>query len=266
MSPPTNDCYRLSSAVMDSSSDTTPRAHPPIVLNENRSEASTLTPMITTVSPGTANLPLPTLDLAKLLSTVSFSSVSSPLTPLAHSVTTIAAATTTTTTEQLLSTGVSPRFPLTPSPCGNELPSLYFRESCGSSFDSTLMVSEVSVLPITPAPSRLRVNVTGGNATANFTMPSIADTTKFCNFSTMDDTLLQNMMTTPSIGATPTCSKTANKTVSAITEGALSLPLIDSSNNKEDTMETVGSDNESLLGGEKGEWSIKEDGSRSGEY
>ncbi len=79
--------------------------------------------------------------------------------------------------------------PLTPTPRPNELPSMYFKESSRHTVindDSTLMLSEVSVLPITPAPSRLHMC---NNLTVNFSTPSICNTTKFCNFSKFEDTL-----------------------------------------------------------------------------
>ena len=152
-----------------------------------------LTPLVATVTPGTANMPLPKLDLATLLSNVSKDSLA-PFTSAGVQTPPIVLTTPTTSSNHT-------HLPLTPTPRGNELPSLYFRESYGEWEGSTLRMSEVSALPITPAPSRPYL-VAMDNGTTLFPTPSIADTTKLCNF-TVTNTLDDMTFGTPLREASP---------------------------------------------------------------
>ena len=159
-----------------------------------------LTPLITSMSPGTANLPIPKLDLTKLLSNVSPAttepSVADTSCTSCQSSETVGVPNQSNislshqTTGKVSSSNIkpdeSPLLPPTPSPHAAEIPSLYFRESCGSTLveDSTITVSDISTFPLTPAPSKLQFDVT-----TNVPTPSIMGITQLFNFTEVNDTL-----------------------------------------------------------------------------
>ena len=166
-----------------------------------------LTPVVTTMSPGIFTLPLPKLELdnisnvslTSILSDTCTSPTDSPVSksesfPLhsqrtCTSTGTCTSSSTSTNFVSIAEMHVSCNLPLTPSPHATELelPSIYFQESKANTVvdDSTLLLSEVSILPITPVPSKLHVT---NNLTVNFSTPSICNTTQFCDFSKFDDT------------------------------------------------------------------------------
>ena len=153
------------------------------------------------MSPGTANLPIPKLDLTKLLSNVSPATTTEPSVADTSCISCQSSETVSVpnqsnislshqTTGKVSSSNIkpdeSPLLPPTPSPHAAEIPSLYFRESCGSTLveDSTITVSDISTFPLTPAPSKLQFDVT-----TNAPTPSIMGITQLFNFTEVNDTL-----------------------------------------------------------------------------
>ena len=140
--------------------DATPKPVKPVSLTSTTS----LTPVIPTQSPVVNKLDIPQLDLVNIsTSTTESFSLQTTTQPSISAL-------TQQTQEQTVQSKLLDNAPQTTTTNSNNLsaptdnlPSFYFRNSVGSTDDSTLQISELSCFPVTPAPSRLQTdfNVTG---------------------------------------------------------------------------------------------------------
>ena len=128
--------------------------------------ATSLTPVIPKQSPDINKLDIPQLDLVNISTSTTESFLLQPTTQ--PSIFASTQQIQEQTVQSKLLDNAPPPTPNLSIPTDN-LPSFYFRNSVGSTDDSTLQVSELSCFPVTPAPSRLQ---TGFNATGMSVLPT----------------------------------------------------------------------------------------------
>ena len=140
--------------------DTTPK---PVKL-VSLTNATSLTPVIPKQSPDVNNLDIPQLDLVNISTSTTESFLLQPTTQPS-----IFASTQQTQEQTVQSKLLDNAPPTNLSIPTDNLPSFYFRNSVGSTDESTLQISELSCFPFTPAPSRLQ---TGFNVTGMSVLPT----------------------------------------------------------------------------------------------